>query len=240
MANAETRRQWTMIVDQDWEALGYVGLPDGSGQHLGLEGEIHELFDYTIDGRPAPIWRDQTLPQYNAIRGVLEPVFRLATKFLLCPASLDWFYYLIYAPRAVTHPLVQHNGADVYEYRRDDTPMETRHAMARAALRRLAMIHTISLGDSGSDEGLMQPSTTYYEHGVNIKDDSSTKSGIRPHITISSWFVRELMDLCMEGKLAELRMLTMGTKMALTWIHELAVSRVLDSSCVHPHPCLVM
>ena len=231
MANAKAwEKRYPMILPEDWKALGYVGLPK---EHLfvHLDGEIHDLFQHTLDGKPMVTWGKQLPAQYLSIYGVLEPVFRLATNFLLSPASLDWFYYLIYSPRTLTDPPTQHNGDDVYVYRRDNTPMETRHKKARAALQRLAMIHTIELEDldvdDHDDEGLTVPRTDKFEQGVNIKDDSSTTSGIRPHIIMSRTFVREFMGMCMEGSQSLEETHVMGIKIALAFGHEIAVSRAL-------------
>lgn len=255
MANAEVRARYPDVMNKDWAALGFVRLqtrllddpglteevhdllPARLPENFGLTGEIHDLFQFNIPGRRMRIWQDQTFEQYWAIRGSLEPVFRLATNFLLCPASLDWFYYLIYAPREPTDPVILHNGDAVHEYRRDDTPMETRHQKARAALQRLAMTHTISLDDfkdEYNDEGRTVPSMRYHEKGVNIKDDDPEEiSGIRPHIGISQDFVRYLMNTYMEGSQSRPRMLNMWIKMAVTWGHEIAVSEVLIPCCVH-------
>ena len=230
MANAKAQARYPMILPQDWETLGYGKLPI-ERLLVHLDGEIHDLFEYTLDGKRMVTWRKQLLEQYQAIGKVLEPVFRLATNFLLSPASLDWFYYLIYSPRTLTDPPIQHNGENVYVYRRDDTPMETRHKMARAALQRLAMVHTIDLGDldddDHDDEGRTEPMTDKFEQGVNIKDDSSTTSGIRPHITMSRAFLQDFMDMCMEGVQSLEEMYVMRIKMALAFIHEFAVSRAL-------------
>lgn len=230
MADAEGRARYPQILEADWVALGYIGLSERLERDMGLEGEIHDLFQYSVNGRPMPIWENQNRGQYHAILAVLKPVFRLATKFLLSPASLDWFYHLIYAPRTLTDPLVQHNGDDVYEYRRDGTPRKERYEKAKAALQRLARIHTISLNDFnvGNDaEGCTRIGTAFSEQGVNIKDDSSTKSGIGFHTAINWGFIRQLMEFCMDGGDSRTYMFVLGTKMAVTWIHEFAVSRVL-------------
>ena len=230
MVDAAARASYDMLLDLDWEDLGYVGLPHGHDRGLGLTGEIHNLFRYNLPGRPIPIWYRQSHGQYLATLAVLRPVFRLATNFLLCPASLGWFYYLIYAPRKLTDPLIQHNGDDVFEYRRDGTDMTERHRKARAALERLAMVHTISLDDFGNnneDEGVTSVGTKFHQQGVNIKDDWSPPNGIGFHVSINRDFVRILMELCMEGHDSVTQMFVIGTKMAVTWIHEIAVSRVL-------------
>ena len=109
-------------------------------------------------------------------------------------------------------------------YRRDDTPIGTRHKKARAALQRLAMVHTIEL-----DEGRTEPRTDRLEPGVNIKDDSSTTSGIRPHITMSRTFVRELMGMCTGGFQSLEKMYVMRIKMALAFDHDIAVSSALSA-----------
>lgn len=234
MADAEARARYPMIEEKDWEALGYDGLQIDRALRgtVVLEGEIHDLFKFQIAGKPMRTWSQQTPQQYRLIEKVLEPVFRLATNFLLSPASLDWFYYLIYAPRALTDPPIQHNGDDVYVYRRDDTPMEKRHEMARAALQRLAMTHTITLedlvDDDHDDEGRTMPRIDdFFEQGVNIKDDSSRISGIRPHIAMSRAFVRDVIDMCMDGSQSLWSMHVVNMKMAVAWIHEIAVSRAL-------------
>ena len=101
------------------------------------------------------LWRSEVLKQVqNPNEAFVEgdSIFRLASNFLLSTASLDWFYYLIYSPRTLTDPPIQHNGEDVYVYRRDDTPMATRHQKADAALQRLAMVHTIEPEDLGVDD----------------------------------------------------------------------------------------
>ena len=194
---------------------------------VGLRAEIHDLFEYTLEGRSVPIWIDQTRAQYDALRGTLEPVFRLATKILLSPASLDYFYYLIYAPRTLPRPPVWHKGQQVHEFRRDDTDKEERRKMARDALDRLAMIHTISFGKTDTDEGNTVPSTKYSEEvGVNIKDNTSTWSGIRPHTTIDARFHRQLVQCCITGRETEDRMLILGTRLAVCFMHEFVVSRV--------------
>ena len=222
MSSAEGRAWYPMILEDDWLALGYVGLPV-TQLGRGLDGPIHDVFRYRIPGRSAPIWTKQSLGQYKAIHTLLAPVFRLATKILLCPASLDWFYYLIYAPRKLTEPPIQHKGEDVHRYRRDDTTINKRHEMARAALQRLAMIHTIEFEDNPIDGG-----TWPTMEAVNVKDDSSpTKSGVGPKITISRDYCRLFMQFCMEGDGSLDRMYTLAVQMAIIWIHELAVSRVL-------------
>ena len=154
-------------------------------------------------------------------------MFRLATKILLSPASLDYFYYLIYAPRTFPNPPVWYKGQRVEEFRRDDTAKDERRAKARAALDRLAMMHTISFGNTGVDEGNTMPSTKYFEEvRVNIKDDSSTWSGIRPHTTIDARFVTQLVQWSITGKETEDRMLILGTRLAVCFIHEFVVSPV--------------
>ena len=194
---------------------------------VGLRGDIHELFQYTHVGRSVPIWIDQKSAQYDALRGILEPVFRLATKILLSPASLDYFYYLIYAPRKLARPPVWYKREQVYEFRRDDTAEDQRRQKARAALKRLAMMHTISFGNTGGDEGNTVTSTKYFEEfRVNIKDDTSTWSGIRSHTTIDSRFVEQLVQCSITGKGTEDRMLILGTRLAVCFIHEFVVSRV--------------
>lgn len=230
MATAEGKARYPDILRQDWEALGYVGLP-AERLFVRLEGEIHDLFQYHLDGKPMITWSNQLPEQYLTVSNVLDPVFRLATNILLSPASLDWFYYLIYSPRTRTDPPIQHNGDDVYVYRRDDTLMETRHEMARAALQRLAMTHTIALEDvdedEHNDEGRTEPRIDFFEQGINIKNDLSATSGIRAHIIMSRAFVRDLMDMCMEGSRSYTEMQVMRLKMAIAFIHEVAVSRVL-------------
>ena len=227
MTDAEARNRLTDILEEDWEALGYVGLPEGHMNRVGLDEDIHDLFEYTLEGRDFPIWPDQTRAQYNVLRGVLEPVFRLATNILLSPASLDYFYYLIYAPRTLPNRSVWYKDERVHEFRRDYTAKDERRAKARAALDRLAMMHTISFGNTGADEGNTVPSTKYFEEeGVNIKDDSSTWSGIRPHTTIDARFVTQLVQWSITGQETEDRMLILGTRMAVCFIHEFVVSRV--------------
>lgn len=227
MTDAEARDRIRDILEEDWKALGYVGLPKGHMNRVGLYEDIHDLFEYTLDGRSVPIWIDQSRAQYDALRGVLEPVFRLATKILLSPASLDYFYYLIYAPRTDPKPPVWYKGQRVKEFRRDDTAKDERRAKARAALDRLAMMHTISFGNTGGDEGNTVPSTKYFEEErVNIKDDSSTWSGIRPHTTIDARFVTQLVQWSITGKETEDRMLILGTRLAVCFIHEFVVSPV--------------
>ena len=230
MATAAGRARYPMIYRQDWEALGYGGIPNGL-LYPGLDGEIHDLFRYKLDGKPMSTWIGQLPEQYLVIDKILEPVFRLATNILLSPASLDWFYYLIYVPRTLTDPPMQENGDDVYVYRRDGTPMETRYEMARAALQRLAMTYTIALedvdDDEHNDEGRTEPRTNFFEEGINIKNDLFTPSGVRAHIVMSRAFVHELMDMCMEGIRSYVEMQVMGLKMAVSFIHEVAVSRVL-------------
>ena len=194
---------------------------------VGLTGDIHNLFKYTVGERSFPIWIDQTRAQYDGLRGILEPVFRLATKILLSPASLDYFYFLIYAPRTLPRPPVWYERQQVYEFRRDDTAKDERRTKARDALDRLAMIYTISYGNSREDEGTTVPSTKCAEEeGVNIKDDTSTWSGIRPHTTIDGRFVTQLVQCSITGRENEDRMLILGTRLAVCFIHEIVVSRV--------------
>ena len=193
---------------------------------VGLSGDIHNLFRYTLPGRSFPIWIDQTRAQYDGFRGILEPIFRLATKILLSPASLDYFYYLIYAPRRLPRPPVWYKGEQVHEFRCDDTAKDERRAKARAALLRLAMMHTISLGRTGNDEGITFTSTKSSEVRVNIKDDTSNWSGVRPHTIIDGRFVTQLVQYAMAGKETEDRMLILGTRLAVCFIHEFVVSRV--------------
>ena len=227
MTDAEARNRIRNILEEDWKILGYVGLPEGHMNRVGLREDIHDLFKYTLGGRSFPIWADQTRAQYDALRGVLEPVFRLATKILLSPASLDYFYYLIYAPRTLPRPPVWHKGQQVHEFRRDDTAKEERRRKAKAALDRLAMIHTISFGNTDRDEGNTVPSTKYSEEvGVNIKDDTSTWSGARPHTTIDGRFFTQLAHCSMTGRETEDRMLILGTRLAVCFMHEFVVSWV--------------
>ena len=194
---------------------------------VGLSGDIHNLFKYTLQGRSCPIWANQTRAQYDALRGILEPVFRLATKILLSPASLDYFYYLIYAPRRLPRRPVWYKGEQVHEFRCDDTAKDERRVKTRAALDRLAMKHTISFGNTDTDEGNTMPSTKYFEEpGVNIKDDRSTWSGVRSHTTIDAHFVTQLVQCCITGKETEDRMLILGTRLAVCFIHEFVVSQV--------------
>ena len=227
MTDREARNRIRDILEEDWKILGYVGLPEGHMKRVGLREDIHDLFEYTLVGRSVPIWIDQTRAQYDGLRGILEPVFRLATKILLSPASLDYFYYLIYAPRRLPRPPVWYKGEQVYEFRPDDTAKDQRRDKAKAALNRLAMMHTISLGDTGDDEGNTVTSTKYFEEvGVNIKDDTSTWSGIRPHTIIDGRFVTQLLEFSIRGKETEDRMLILGTRLAVCFIHEFVVSRV--------------
>ena len=228
MVDAEARGRIGDILEEDWKVLGYVGLPEGHMRRVGLyEDEVHDLFEYTLDGRSVPIWIDQTKAQYDALRGVLEPVFRLATKILVSPASLDYFYYLIYAPRTLAHPPVWYKREQVHVFRRDDTAKDRRREKALAALNRLARMHTISFGNTGDDEGSTVTSTKYFEEfRVNIKDDTSTWSGIRSHTTLDARFVRQLLQLSTTGKETEDRMLILGTRLAVCFIHEFVVSRV--------------
>lgn len=228
MASDEAQARYPMILPEDWEELGYVTLSQ-ERLFVHLDGRIHDLFKYTVDGKPMKTWVKQTPRQYQVIRAVLEPVFQLATNILLSPASLDWFYYLIFSSRTLTDPPIQHNGDDVYVYRHDDTPMVTRHQKAKAALQRLAMVHTIELedldGDDHDDEGRTEPRTDRLEQGVNIKDDSPRISGIGPRVTMSRAFLRDFLRMCMEGSQSLEELHVMVTKMALAFIHELAVSR---------------
>ena len=50
----------------------------------------------------------------------LNPVFQLATRIPQSPASLDYFYWLIYTPRTNAVAPVWNLGERVSEYRRDD------------------------------------------------------------------------------------------------------------------------
>lgn len=230
MATAAGRAEYPIILGQDWEALGYVGFPY-ERLNPRLEKGVHDLFRYKPEGKRMETWFKQLPEQYLVITQALDPVFRLATNILLSPASLDWFYYLIYSPRTLTDPPIQENGQDVYVYRRSVTPMETRHEMARAALKRLAMTHTIALEGidekEHNDEGRTEPRTDFFEQGINIKNDSFTPSGVRAHIVMSRDFVHDLVDMCMEGIRSYAEMQVMGLKMAVSFIHEIAVSRVL-------------
>ena len=233
MVEESGRESYPDLEDGDWEALGYVGIPDERLPNLYLENPIHDLFEYTVPGRAMPIWQDLSPGQYRVIREMLYPVFQLATKFLLSPASLDWFYYLIYAPRALTDPLVQHNGSNVYEYRRTDTPRAERHAKARAALQRLARTHTIELNSiNDDDEATTVPSLIQFRQGVNIKDDSPTPSGMGANIHMSPDYLRQFLNMCMEGRKSMTRMRILGTMMAVGWGHEIAVSRFLISCSI--------
>ena len=225
MTDAKARSQIPQILEEDWRVLGYVGLPERHMDRVGLSGDIHDLFEYTHEGRSFPIWIDQTRAQYDVLRGILKPVFRLATKILLSPASLDYFYYLVYAPRQLARPPVWYKNQQVNEFRPDDTAKDERRTKARAALNRLAMVHMISLGNTGGDEGFTVPSIRYFaEERVNIKDDTSTFSGIRPHTTIDARFVVELVKCSITGKEKEDRMLILGTRLAVCFIHEFVVS----------------
>ncbi len=230
MTTDDARKDFPMILERDWEALGYLERPRGSWD---LNGEIHDIFQYNLEGRATPIWEKHTRAQYGTLREAMKPVFRLATNLLLCPASLDWFYYLVYAPRKRTDPLVQEKGDDVFEYRRDDTTMEKRHEMARAALKRFALTHTFEFEDfenGHDDEGRTRPRLpfSYAPQGVNIKDDSpTTVSGIGSEISISRPLVKQLMEMVTEDSQSEDRKFTLVTKLAVTIVHEIAVSRLL-------------
>ena len=79
---------------------------------LVYEDDIHDLFEYALVGRSVPIRIGQTHAQYDVLRGILEPVFRLMTSvstydqcFDLRPRSsvLQQFGLLLLPPSHTPH-----------------------------------------------------------------------------------------------------------------------------------------
>ena len=218
-----------MILDEDWEVLGY-GEDNTRRQAEGIadEVEIHGLFKYSLSRRSKPNWSNCSYAKYKEYEALLKPSFKLATMFLTCPASLDWFYYLVYTRRVPTNPPLWHNGAVVQEYRRDDLPMEERHQQAKIALKRLATFHTIQIEDLDlDDEGATRPDVESFPEGINIKDRGLIKSGLAPRIVISRDFVDELRKMKYDGSQSSFRSNNLRVKLAATLVHEIAVSLAL-------------
>ena len=223
--DAKARKEYSILHDGDWKMLGYDENPLLRQNEPRLEGDIHPLFQYKIPGRPDsdPIWPLYTPEQYENHLVDLNPVFQLATRILQSPASLDYFYWLIYSPRTDAEPPVWNLGERVSEYRRDDKSEDDRRKMSREALDRLALTHWITIEKSEEVKhaaGLTKARSI----GINIKDDTSAPSGVNSQIIINQEYLDKLAKLRAGGSINHLRTLNLRFKMAITLLHELAVS----------------
>lgn len=155
----------------------------------------------------------------------LDPVLRLATAILESPASLDWFYYLLYSPRRST-PIV-HNGQPVTAFEPNHTPLEARHRLAKAALERLAKsLHFVIAGpgevfSTKSSNGVTEPILLGFENGINITDDSDAPRGLATTIRISKDYLTKFAELRSRvgDNTSQIKLLQF--KMAGTFAHEI-------------------
>lgn len=225
--NAQARARYPEILEADWETLGYNEPPDFRVVKPDLEEEIHPIFQYNIPGRleSDPIWPLFSQQEYQNHLVDLDPVFRLATKIMLSPRSLDFFYWLIYTPRMDAEPPISNLGEPVFQYRCDDMPEEIRHEYSKAALHRLARTHQMmiyELVDNGLTKGRFSLSKD--EEGINIIDDSTVPSGVKSWIKLNRKYLDELARLRLGGSVNYHRISRLQLKMAMTSIHEVAVS----------------
>lgn len=223
--DSQTKARYSVLRDKDWETLGYTEIPYFRQYEPELEGDIHPIFQYTIPGRPDsfPIWPFYTQQEYQGHLVDLNPVFRLATKILRSPGSLDFFYWLIFSPRTHAEPPVWNLGERVSQYRRDEMPEDDRRRMATAALDRFALTHRITIGGI-EQAGLTTAMLSEQEEGINIKDDSSTPNGVKSWIALNEKFLDQLARLRAEGSANHLKIFKLRLKMAITILHEVAVS----------------
>ena len=224
--DAQTKERYSAIHDQDWERLGYIEIPQFRQYEPELEGDIHPIFQYTVPGRPdsRAIWPGYTQQGYQDLLVDLNPVLRLATKIMRSPGSLDFFYWLIFSPRTNVEPPIWNLGERVSEYRRDDKPEHVRREIVTAALDRFALTHRITIGPNQEAAGETEAFLPKQEEGINIKDDTSVPNGLKSWIKLNEKYLHQLARLRAEGSASRLKILILRLKMAITILHEVAVS----------------
>lgn len=223
--DTQAKARYSALRERDWDILGY----QESYYRLyeaDPEGDIHPIFQFTVPGRSFDIWPLFSQQEYQSHLVDLGPVFRLATKILLSPSSLDFFYWLIYSPRTAVEPPVWSLGERVLEYRRDDKPEGDRRDESRRALDRFALTHRITFGELEEDAGrtIAMFSFARDDQGINIMDDSPIASGLPSWIVLSQRYLDQLARLRAGGFANRLKILNLRFKMAVTSVHELAVS----------------
>ncbi len=221
----QAKARYSVLRERDWNILGY----QESYYHLfeaDPEGDIHPIFQFDVPGRSFPIWPLFSQQEYQSHLVDLGPVFRLATKILLSPSSLDFFYWLIYSPRTAVEPPVWSLGDRVLEYRRYDKAEDERRDESRRALDRFALTHRITFGELEEDAGRTTAMFLFArdDQGINIMNDSPVASGIPSWIILSQRYLDQLARLRAGGFANRLKILNLRFKMAVTLVHELAVS----------------
>ena len=224
--DTQAKARYSAFRERDWNILGYQEISYYRLYEADPEGDIHPIFQYTVPGRSSPIWPFFSQQEYQSHLMDLGPVFRLATKLLLSPSSLDFFYWLIYSPRTAVEPPVWNSGERVLEYRRYDKPEDDRRDESRKALDRFALTHRITFGELQEDAAktIAMFSFARDDQGINIMDDSQIASGMPSWIILSQKYLDQLARLRAGGLANRLKIFNLRFKMAVTSIHELAVS----------------
>lgn len=172
---------------------------------------------------------------FHTLSPDLQPVFKLASAILLSPASLDFFWRIIYGGREIMKgqpyrimPLSPHFNARTIRKHRQE---------ARTALNELAKSLSWVIMDKEDPYIATSHARTksmLFDHpqGINIRNDGGARKGLASLITINSrslTFLKEMRNAT-DDEIAKLHSLRL--QLALIFCHEMA--HVADFAVASP------
>jgi hypothetical protein len=219
----DTRREFQSITQEEWEELGYLDQDNITPTRGTITVRSLPIFDqrtsWTI---PAGMTDDQ----FQQFTNTLSLVFQLATKIATSPASLEYFYYVLYSVRGEL--VVPSSDRDSSTKRFAKTysigPGETARRVG-AALERLAsslkwaFTHPETWPMEGS-KAVTVWDTQDLSRPTMIVEDAACR-GAPSRIHLSTTFLTTLESLYSQAGNNRNQILNVQFQMAKTILHEL-------------------
>ena len=92
----DTRRDFRSITQEQWGELGYLDQDEATPTRGTITDRSLPIFDQRTSWTLPAGMTDDHFQQFT---NTLSPVFQLATKIATSPASLEYFYYVLYSVR---------------------------------------------------------------------------------------------------------------------------------------------
>ena len=240
--DSATRDEYPSVLETDWLKLGYPPIRESPTR------DLHPLFRRIYLSRPSG--EEQIKPQYMSEQedaemcAVMRPILQLASNMLVTPKSLDFLYQVAFSPRKSIRGEHSEQGRPQVEFGWTE-PHDQRvgRQMTKDALHRLSRSLTFYIADPRDspdvEENIAFTNPVVRSSGDGVKiNDVSRISGVESMMTLNKKYITMLKEFGTQEGDTEVQKMIIQFVLAKTLCHEVAVSRLFQSSKLAGDRCL--